>query len=110
MEDLNGVRDNFKKSKKLNRRFHSPPFRKLQAYIEYKVLPEGIEVRYLTKGDRRKACPKRWKLPTLVVSSSPLCFSTNSLRISVLSFISRSFVFRLRQANHHSRPYTVPSL
>jgi putative transposase len=30
MENLNGIRDNFKKSKKLNKRFHSLPFRKLQ--------------------------------------------------------------------------------
>jgi len=30
MEDLNGIRRNFKKSKNLNRRFHSLLFRKLQ--------------------------------------------------------------------------------
>jgi IS605 OrfB family transposase len=53
MEDLNGIRSNFKKSKKLNRRFHSLPFRKLQAYIEYKALLEGIEVKYLTKEETR---------------------------------------------------------
>jgi IS605 OrfB family transposase len=49
MEDLNGIRNGFKKSKKLNKRFHILPFRKLQAYIEYKANLEGIEVRYLTK-------------------------------------------------------------
>jgi IS605 OrfB family transposase len=38
MEDLTGIRDNFDKSKELNRRFHSLPFRKLQTYIEYKAL------------------------------------------------------------------------
>jgi len=38
MEDLTGIRDNFDRSKKLNRRFHSLPFRKLQTYIEYKAL------------------------------------------------------------------------
>jgi len=53
MEDLNGIRSNFKKSKKLNGRLHSLPFRRLQAYIEYKALLEGIEVRYLTKGETR---------------------------------------------------------
>jgi putative transposase len=53
MEDLTGIRDNFDKSKKLNRRFHSLPFRKLQTYIEYKALLEGIEVRYLTKKEVR---------------------------------------------------------
>jgi IS605 OrfB family transposase len=49
MENLNGIRNSFKGSKKLNRRFHSMPFRKLQTIIEYKALLEGIEVRYLTK-------------------------------------------------------------
>jgi len=53
MEDLTGIRDNFHKSKKLNRRFHSLPFRKLQTIIEYKALLEGIEVRYLTKEETR---------------------------------------------------------
>jgi putative transposase len=53
MEDLTGIRDNFDKSKKLNRRFHSLPFRKLQTYIEYKALLERIEVRYLTKKEVR---------------------------------------------------------
>jgi len=49
MDNLNGIRRNFKKSKKLNKRFHSLPFRKLQTYIEYKANLEGIEVRYLSK-------------------------------------------------------------
>jgi putative transposase len=53
MENLNGVRNGFKGSKKLNRRFHSVPFRKLQTIIEYKALLEGIEVRYLTKEETR---------------------------------------------------------
>jgi len=33
MEDLTGIRDNFDRSKKLNRRFHSLPFRKLQTLL-----------------------------------------------------------------------------
>jgi IS605 OrfB family transposase len=53
MENLNGIRQNFKMSKKLNRRFHSLPFRKLQTIIGYKALLEGIEVRYLTKEETR---------------------------------------------------------
>jgi IS605 OrfB family transposase len=53
MEGLNGIRSNFKKSKRLNRRFHSLPFRKLQTIIEYKALLEGIEVKYLTKKETR---------------------------------------------------------
>ena len=53
MEDLSGVRENFKKSKKLNKRFHSLPFRKLQTYIEYKANLEGIDVRFLCKKEVR---------------------------------------------------------
>jgi len=53
MENLNGIRKSFNKSKKLNKRFHSLPFRKLQTYIEYKALLEGIDVRYLTKKETR---------------------------------------------------------
>ena len=53
MEDLNGIRRNFKKTKKLNRRFHSSPLRKLQTIIEYKASLEGIKVKYLTKKETR---------------------------------------------------------
>jgi IS605 OrfB family transposase len=38
MENLNGIRGSFKKSKRLNRRFHSLPFRRLQIIVEYKAL------------------------------------------------------------------------
>jgi len=47
------MRDNFKKSRKLSRRFHTLSFRRLQAVIEYKALLEGIEVRYLTKKETK---------------------------------------------------------
>jgi len=53
MENLNGIRRRFKKSKKLNRRFHSLPFRKLQICIEYKALLEGINVMYLSEKETR---------------------------------------------------------
>ncbi len=53
MENLNGIRRNFNKSKRLNRRFHSLPFRKLQAIIEYKANLEGIEVRYLSRKETK---------------------------------------------------------
>ena len=61
MENLNGIRRNFKKSKKLNRRLHSLPFRKIQTIIEYKANLEGIRVEYLTKKETRntsKTCHK----------------------------------------------------
>jgi len=46
---------NFKRSKKINRRFHSLLFRSLQTNIEYKTLLEGIEVMYLMKEETRNA-------------------------------------------------------
>jgi IS605 OrfB family transposase len=49
MEDLTNIRNNFHESRKLNKRFHSLPFRKLQTIIEYKALLEEIEVVYLEK-------------------------------------------------------------
>jgi len=51
MENLNGIRRNFKKSKNLNRRLYSLPYRKLQEILEYKASLEGILVKYLTKKD-----------------------------------------------------------
>ncbi|MHA1859510.1 MAG: IS200/IS605 family accessory protein TnpB-related protein, partial [Candidatus Asgardarchaeia archaeon] len=58
MENLNGIRRNFKRSKRLNRRFHSLPFRKLQTIVEYKASLEGIEVKYLTKRETMNASKK----------------------------------------------------
>jgi putative transposase len=49
MEDITHIREKFNKSRKLNKRFHSLPFRKLQKYIEYKALLNGIPVYYLLK-------------------------------------------------------------
>ncbi|MEM3833051.1 MAG: transposase [Thermoprotei archaeon] len=49
MEDLKGIRKNFKKSKWLNKRFHSLPFGRLQAIVEYKTMLNGINVIYLPK-------------------------------------------------------------
>jgi len=56
MEKLTGIRENFKKGKELNRRFHSLPFRKLQKMVEYKAKLEGIEVRYVNPKNTSKTC------------------------------------------------------
>ncbi|MHA1506923.1 MAG: RNA-guided endonuclease TnpB family protein [Candidatus Asgardarchaeia archaeon] len=58
MENLNGLQRSFKKSKRLNRRFHSLPFRKLQTIVEYKASLEGIEVKYLTKRETMNTSKK----------------------------------------------------
>jgi transposase, IS605 OrfB family, central region len=56
MEKLTGIRENFRRGKKLNRRFHSLPFRKLQKMVEYKAKLEGIEVRYVNPKNTSKTC------------------------------------------------------
>jgi putative transposase len=56
MEKLTGIRENFKKGKKLNRRFHSLPFRKLQKMIEYKAKLQGIKVVYINPKNTSKTC------------------------------------------------------
>jgi len=56
MEDLNGLRKHVKFSKRLNRRIHSTPYRKLQTIIEYKANLEGIEVRYIEAKGTSKTC------------------------------------------------------
>jgi IS605 OrfB family transposase len=47
MENLNVIRRDFKKSKGLNRRFHSLLFRRLQAIIEYKGSPRRVRSQIL---------------------------------------------------------------
>jgi len=56
MERLTGIRENFEKGKKLNRRFHSLPFRKLQKMIEYKAKLQGVKVVYVNPKNTSKTC------------------------------------------------------
>jgi IS605 OrfB family transposase len=56
IEDLNGLRKHVKFSKKINKRVHSMPYRKLQTYIEYKANLEGVEVRHVKAKNTSKKC------------------------------------------------------
>nr|WP_240900379.1 transposase [Sulfuracidifex metallicus] len=56
MEKLTGIRGSFKKGKKLNRRFHSLPFRTLQKMVEYKAKIQGIEVAYINPKNTSRTC------------------------------------------------------
>jgi len=56
MEKLTGIRKNFNGGKKLNRRFHSLPFRKLQKMIEYKAKLQGVKVVYVNPKNTSKTC------------------------------------------------------
>ena len=56
MEDLTGIRSRFRASRRVNRRFHTLPFRRLQAMVEYKALLREIEVRYVDARNTTKTC------------------------------------------------------
>ncbi len=56
MENLNGLRKFMNFSKKINKRVHAMPYKKLQAFIEYKANLEGIEVRYVKAKETSKTC------------------------------------------------------
>jgi IS605 OrfB family transposase len=59
LEDLTHIRKGFRKKKngkRLNRRMNSLPFRRLQDYIEYKALKEGVPVEFIDPENTTKEC------------------------------------------------------
>ena len=58
MEKLNGIRDRVKVRKEKRWIFHSWAFRKIQQYIEYKVLERGIPVVYVEAKNTSITCPR----------------------------------------------------
>ncbi|UYL64888.1 MAG: hypothetical protein QIT35_gp92 [Methanophagales virus PBV299] len=56
MEELTGIRQRMRSSRKLNRRLHAWPFRKLQEYIEYKANLAEIAVRFIKPKNTSKRC------------------------------------------------------
>lgn len=56
MERLKNIREDMNGSTKLNRRLHSWAFRRLQTYIEYKAILEGIPVVYINPKNSSKTC------------------------------------------------------
>ncbi len=56
MEDLNGLKEDMRFSRRMNRRVHSMPYRRLQKYIEYKANLEGIDVRYVERAYTSMTC------------------------------------------------------
>lgn len=57
MEDLKGMKRKISYSKRINRRLHSLPYRKLQLYIEYKASLEGLPVIYVDAEYTSSLCP-----------------------------------------------------
>ncbi|AGK60549.1 transposase, IS605 OrfB family, central region [Archaeoglobus sulfaticallidus PM70-1] len=56
MEDLNSIR-NGNKGKRMNRRLHSWPFRKLQLFLKYKLEWLGVPVKFVPPEDTSRRCP-----------------------------------------------------
>jgi len=56
MEDLKNIRKKMKYSKRMNRRLHSMPFRKIQSYIAYKSVQLGYEPE-LVEAKTSRMCP-----------------------------------------------------
>lgn len=57
LEDLAGIRDRSKHSKRLNRMVASWPFRQLMDFIEYKAARAGIPVVYIDPRGTSSTCP-----------------------------------------------------
>ncbi len=57
LEDLKGIRDRIYYGRKMNRRLHAIPFRKIQSYIEYKAKIEGLPVIYVDARSTSSMCP-----------------------------------------------------
>jgi len=57
LENLKGIRKRIKYGRKMNRRLHSWPFRKLQSMIEYKAKWLGTPVRYIDPRGTSTRCP-----------------------------------------------------
>ena len=56
IEDLNGIR-NGNKGKRMNKRLHAWPFRKLQQFLRYKLEWSGVPVRFVDPEDTSRRCP-----------------------------------------------------
>ena len=57
MEDLKWMRRRINYSRRMNRRLHSLPYRKLQFYIEYKARLNGLPVEYVDPRRTSSLCP-----------------------------------------------------
>ncbi len=57
MEDLKGMGRRMNYGKRMNRRLHGLPYRKLQSYIEYKARLNGLPVEYVDAKYTSSLCP-----------------------------------------------------
>jgi putative transposase len=57
MEKLTNIRERIKYSRKMNRRLHSMPFRKIQFYITYKSIEQCLKPEHVKAKNTSRTCP-----------------------------------------------------
>ncbi len=57
MENLKNIRKRIKYGRKMNRRLHSMPFRKVQSYISYKAMENGFRFEAVKAKNTSRKCP-----------------------------------------------------
>jgi len=57
MEKLKNMRERIKYGRRMNRRLHSIPFRKIQSYISYKSIEKGYKPDYVDAKNTSRVCP-----------------------------------------------------
>ncbi|MBS7609291.1 transposase [Candidatus Bathyarchaeota archaeon] len=57
MEELTDIRDRIRCSRRMNRRLHSMPFRKIQFYISYKAMEYGFKPEFVDAKNTSRTCP-----------------------------------------------------
>ena len=57
MEKLTNIREKIRYGRRMNRRLHSMPFRKIQFYITYKSIEQGLKPEFVEAKNTSKTCP-----------------------------------------------------
>lgn len=57
MEQLKNMRERINYGRKMNRRLHSMPFRKIQFYISYKAVEQGFKPEFVKPENTSRTCP-----------------------------------------------------
>jgi putative transposase len=57
MEELKNMRERIKYGRRMNRRLHSIPFRKIQSHIFYKSIEKGYKPGYVNAKNTSRVCP-----------------------------------------------------
>ncbi|MEM2167969.1 MAG: hypothetical protein QXR74_06385 [Candidatus Bathyarchaeia archaeon] len=62
MEKLTYIKGGIRYSRKVNRRLHSIPFRRIQFYISYKSMELSFKPETVKAENTSNACPNMWRI------------------------------------------------